>query len=264
MLFRSLAVVSMVWGNLVAIQQTNVKRLLAYSSISQVGYVLVALAALSQDSATAALLALLDDPTTRRCVEAERAFLAELGSGCDLPCGASATVTDGAVEYHHTVVVPDALDDLPRLGVRLRVPAAFGTMRWYGRGPHENYPDRCRSAHLGTWRRPLDEPPYLIPQEFGLRCDCRWLELVGPRGRRLRIDVLDPVALHMSATRYSARTLTDCPHESVLRPDDAVEVHLDVAHRGLGSASCGPDVLPQYRITPGTYRFAYRLSVPRD
>ena len=53
-------------------------------------------------------------------------------------------------------------------------------------------------------------------------------------------------------------------HESVLRPDDAVEVHLDVAHRGLGTASCGPDVLPQYRITPGTYRFAYRLSVPRD
>lgn len=51
-----LAVASMVWGNLVAIQQTNVKRLLAYSSISQVGYVLVALAALSQDSATAALV----------------------------------------------------------------------------------------------------------------------------------------------------------------------------------------------------------------
>ncbi|MFZ9627991.1 MAG: glycoside hydrolase family 2 TIM barrel-domain containing protein [Ilumatobacteraceae bacterium] len=173
-------------------------------------------------------------------------------------------VTDDTVEYHHTVVVPDELADLPRLGVRFAVPSSFGTMRWYGRGPHENYPDRRHSAHLGRWQQPLDEPPYLIPQEFGLRCDCRWLELVGPRGRRLRIDVLDPVSLHLSATRYSARTLTDCPHESVLQPDDHVEVHIDVAHRGLGTASCGPDVLPQYRIAAGTYRFAYRLSSPRD
>ena len=48
--------------------------------------------------------------------------------------------------------------------------------------------------------------------------------------------------------------------ETELRPRKELVVHLDVAHRGIGTASCGPDVLPQYRITPGTYRFAYRLS----
>ncbi|MFM8267188.1 MAG: glycoside hydrolase family 2 TIM barrel-domain containing protein [Ilumatobacteraceae bacterium] len=169
--------------------------------------------------------------------------------------------TDG-LTYRHTVEVPEHLADLPRIGVRLAIPASFTTVRWFGRGPHENYPDRKSSAHLGVWEQPLDDPPYLVPQEFGLRTDCRWVELVDPaRGRRLRIDVVGRSPLHMSATRHRAEQLTTTAHEVDLRRDPRVVIHLDVAHRGLGTASCGPDVLERYRITPGTYRFGYRLSV---
>ena len=168
------------------------------------------------------------------------------------------------VEYRHVVRVPEELVDLPRLGVVFTVPDGFDRMRWYGRGPGENYPDRNAAAHLGVWDEPLDEPPYLIPQEFGLRTDCRWFELIDGSARRtLRIDVLGRTPLHMSATRYSADTLYHAPHQSVLEPDPRVTVHIDVAHRGLGTASCGPDVLPTYRTAPGTYRFAYRLSLLR-
>ena len=168
------------------------------------------------------------------------------------------------VEYHHVVRVSDELADLPRVGVAFSLPATFDHMRWYGRGPGENYPDRAAAAHLGVWDAPLDEPPYLIPQEFGLRTDCRWFELIDGSARRtLRIDVLGRTPLHVSATRYSADTLYRAPHQSVLEPDPRVTVHIDVAHRGLGTASCGPDVLPTYRIAPGTYRFAYRLSMLR-
>jgi beta-galactosidase len=168
---------------------------------------------------------------------------------------------DGWVEHRHTIEVPTSLADLPRVGVSFAVPARFSEMRWYGRGPHENYPDRNRGALLGIWQQTLDRPPYLVPQEFGLRTDCRWFELLDPAaGEVLRIDVLQPAALHCSATRFTAADLFDAATETDLEPGPHTVVHLDVAHRGLGTASCGPDVLPQYRIAAGTHRFAYRLS----
>jgi beta-galactosidase len=166
---------------------------------------------------------------------------------------------DGSEVHVHVVELPEHLDDPARVGVTFTVPGDVERIRWYGRGPLENYPDRNRGAMVGIWESEIDEPPYLVPQEFGLRTDCRWLELVGPSGT-LRVDVLEPLALHVSATRFAASDLYAAAHETELRARRVVVVHLDVAHRGLGTASCGPDVLDRYRIRPGTHRFGYRLS----
>ena len=65
----------------------------------------------------------------------------------------------------------------------------------------------------------------------------------------------------MSATNYRAEDLYVCGNEADLWPRDELVVHLDVAHRGLGTASCGPDVLPKYRLTSGDFAFSYRLSL---
>jgi beta-galactosidase len=168
-----------------------------------------------------------------------------------------------AVVYRHRVHVPAALADLPRIGVRFSLPGRFRDLRWFGRGPHESYPDRNASAMLGEWTGVPDLPPYLVPQEFGLRTDTRWLECTDSEsGDVLRVDVLEPTALHMSATNYRAEDLFAAANEADLWPRDELIVHLDVAHRGLGTASCGPDVLPQYRLTAGDYSFSYRLSLP--
>jgi beta-galactosidase len=169
------------------------------------------------------------------------------------------TLGDGSQIHTHDVEV--TLDDLPRVGVTFRLPAGFDRMRWYGRGPLENYPDRSRGALLGTWERDVDDPPYLVPQEFGLRTDCRWVEFLdGSSGEVVRLDVLDPLVLHVSATRFTSADLYAAGHETDLRPRRSLVVHADVAHRGLGTASCGPDVLDRYRIAPGHHRFSYRLS----
>jgi beta-galactosidase len=166
-----------------------------------------------------------------------------------------------SVEHHHVVEVPDELADLPRVGVTFAVPRRFTRVRWFGRGPHENYPDRAAGAPLGIYEGSPDEPPYLVPQEFGLRTDCRWFELVDPRrGDVLRIDVLHPRALHVSAVHVTAADLFAAPTQTELQPRPELVVHLDVAHRGLGTASCGPDVLPRYRLPAGRYEFAYKLS----
>ena len=164
--------------------------------------------------------------------------------------------------YRHTVDVGELLADLPRVGVCFTLPAGFSELRWFGRGPHENYPDRNRSAMLGVWHGEPDELPYLVPQEFGLRTDCRWLEILDPTGcEAVRIDAIAPPVLHFSAIRHTAGDLFEAVTQSELQPRDSLTVCIDTAHRGVGTASCGPDVLPQYRLAAVRYEFAYRVSV---
>ena len=170
-----------------------------------------------------------------------------------------------SVVYRHVIDVPEALADLPRVGVQFTLPGRFTNLAWFGRGPHENYPDRRSSASIGRWAGVPDEPPYLVPQEFGLRCDCSWLECIDVMsGERLRIEALRPSTLHMSAINYSAADLTAAANDADLVARDEIVVHVDVAHRGLGTASCGPDVRPEYRIGAGRYDFAYRLVAFAD
>jgi beta-galactosidase len=175
-------------------------------------------------------------------------------------------VTDDAQgrTYRHVFEVPESLADLPRVGVTFGVAGRFTRLRWFGRGPHENYPDRNRSALVGIWEGEPEECPYLVPQEFGLRTDCRWFELLDPRsGEVLRIDSLI-AAVHVSATRYRPEDLFAARTTRDLERRDDLTVCVDVAHRGLGTASCGPDVLPRYRLPSGRYELAYRLSLRRQ
>jgi beta-galactosidase len=169
---------------------------------------------------------------------------------------------DGMVTIDETVVVPEALDDLARVGLVLETVSGLEQAEWFGRGPHESYPDRKRGAAIGRWRSSVTDlaTPYIRPQENGGRADVRWLELRGDAGVGLRLGFDRP--LQVSATHVRARDLAEATHdvELVARPETIV--HLDVAHRGLGTASCGPDTLPDYMIAPGTYRWSWSISRP--
>lgn len=169
--------------------------------------------------------------------------------------------TGAGLERHHVIEVPDGLDDLPRVGVVFTVEARFTRLRWYGRGPHENYPDRNRSALLGIWESTVDALPYLVPQEFGLRTDTRWFELADPdRGDTIRVSALR-TPFHWSAVRHTAAELFAAAHRSDLALNPRLVVSIDAAHRGVGTGSCGPDALPRYRIGPGRYELSYLVSV---
>jgi beta-galactosidase len=171
-------------------------------------------------------------------------------------------VDDHGVTYRHIVEVPEELVDLPRVGVMFTLPSRFTRLRWWGLGPHENYPDRCRGALLGEWEGEPDQSPYLVPQEYGLRGGCRWFEFVDPARRQtVRLDVLDGATMHISATHHTPDDLFAAATHTELRPRPELVVCADIAHRGLGTASCGPDVLPQYRLAAGRYEFAYTLSL---
>jgi len=166
----------------------------------------------------------------------------------------------GAIRIDETAQIPDDLADLARVGTVLEVVAGLDCVAWFGRGPHETYPDRRRAGRVGRWQATLDElfTPYVRPQESGGRADVRWISLVDAAGRGLRLTLDEP--RQVSATRHRAEDLATATHHGELVPRSAAVVHLDAAHRGLGTASCGPDTLPGYLVGPGTYRWSWVLE----
>ena len=116
-----------------------------------------------------------------------------------------------------------------------------------------------RGGLVGRWRSTVTDQtvPYIRPQENGGHADVRWLELTGADGRGLRIVADRPRQL--SATHLRAADLAAATHVGELRPRPETVVQLDAAHRGLGTASCGPDTLPEYLVGPGTYRWSWML-----
>jgi beta-galactosidase len=130
---------------------------------------------------------------------------------------------------------------------------------WFGLGPHETYPDRKRSGLVGRWRSAIDDlfVPYLWPQEAGGRADVRWLQLSDAAGEGVRLDLDAPG--QVSANRYTAADLEAATHLDELTPRAETIVHLDAAHRGVGTASCGPDTIEAYLVGPGTYRWGWSL-----
>jgi beta-galactosidase len=171
------------------------------------------------------------------------------------------TVTDSGTRFVYRFRVPRHLDDLPRVGVTFPVPARFTQVRWWGDGPHECYPDRRASAMRAVWQADPDELPYLVPQEFGLRTECLWFEVTDPAtGDAIRFAT-DGDPFHASALWHTADDLHAAHDATQLVRRDHLTVHLDAAHRGLGTASCGPDTLPRYRVGPGTYVLAFTVML---
>jgi beta-galactosidase len=167
-------------------------------------------------------------------------------------------LADGALRVTETVDLPDSLADLARVGTVFELVPGLETLRWFGSGPHETYPDRKRSGIVAIWESTVDEQyvAYIRPQENGGHADVRWFELTD-EGRRVRIDLDEP--RQVSVTHVRAADLATATHDIDVVPVAQTIVHIDAAHRGLGTASCGPDTLPEYRLRPGTYRWAWTL-----
>ncbi|MGW4486366.1 glycoside hydrolase family 2 TIM barrel-domain containing protein [Amycolatopsis sp. NPDC004368] len=137
---------------------------------------------------------------------------------------------------------------LPRLGLRMAVPGAFGGVEWFGAGPGEAYADSRQAARVGRFSSTVDalQTPYVYPQENGNRADARWLCVVSESGAGIRIEG-EPV-FDFSARRWTSEDLDAARHTVDLVPGELVHLNLDLAQHGLGTASCGPGVLPRYRL----------------
>ena len=148
---------------------------------------------------------------------------------------------------------------LPRLGLRLALPADVDDVEWFGGGPGEAYADSTQAAVVGRYRRGVDDlqTPYVFPQENGNRRGVRWAQLRGP-AHGVRIEG-DPT-VDLTVRRWTSEDLDAARHTSDLRPRDRVFVNLDRAQNGLGTASCGPGVLPQHELHAVATSWTVRLT----
>ena len=189
-------------------------------------------------------------------------------------------VKDVTVNYtiidNHTILVemdyqPTATDRpiIPKVGMRMRLPADYTHIRYYGRGPWENYPDRKRSAFLGEYKMPLSayETEYIRPQDNGNRCDIRWFE-IGPQtsavGPRLRIDGFQPLCIR--AWDYGEEDLDAAPrHPQDIQRGRFVNLNIDLQIHGVGGIDTwGRRTLPQYTIDGNQpYHYTFILSLCR-
>jgi beta-galactosidase len=172
-------------------------------------------------------------------------------------------LSDGGLQIDNDVRLAADLRDLPRVGVVLTLPPELERLEWYGRGPWESYADRKASAVVGRHTSTVagEYVPYILPQEHGHHADTRWLRLLDPRGHGLEVDARP--AIGFAASHLTADDLYRARHTTDLRLRPEVLMSLDCAQRGLGTASCGPDTLKEYRLLERAYRFSYVLRVRR-
>ncbi|MFF3935840.1 glycoside hydrolase family 2 TIM barrel-domain containing protein [Streptomyces phaeofaciens] len=171
------------------------------------------------------------------------------------------TPVEGGVRIDERAELPAEFDDVARVGTVFETVAGLELLEWFGQGPWESYPDRSGGAPVGHHALPVDASftPYLRPQESGGRHGVRRFTLSAPDATGLAVALDEP--RQVSVTRYRAEDLTAVAHHDELVPRAGCVVHLDAAHRGLGTASCGPDTFPSYLVAPGVHRWNWTLRV---
>lgn len=170
-------------------------------------------------------------------------------------------LTDGTIDLRTTFLPQGNLPELPRLGIAFCLSPSYDTFTWYGRGPHDNYPDRKTSTPIGLWKSPVSEQytHYPRPQDSGNKEDIRHLLLTDHQNRGLRIDAVGNT-FSASALHYTAQDLYKATHDCHLTPRAEVILSLDTAVLGLGNSSCGPGVLKKYAIEKKEHTLHIRIS----
>lgn len=166
----------------------------------------------------------------------------------------------GDVVVDFSMQPTEGLPDLPRVGMQLGLDGACSNVRWFGRGPQENYCDRKTAAHVGEYAATVAElgHAYVRPQENGNRTDTRWVAFTDGAG--VGLLAIGMSALEFSAWNYTLDDLEMATHVHELVARDFVTVNLDYKQMGVGGDdSWGARPHEPYRI--GAWPIAYRFRL---
>ena len=164
----------------------------------------------------------------------------------------------GRIDADIAVTKDDEFPDLPRFGVRMFLDKKLTDARYFGMGPQESYRDKHQAASHGLyWANVGDlHEDYIRPQENGSHYDCEYVEL---NNSRYGIVVSAENAFSFNASYYTQEELEKKTHNYELTESDSVVFCIDYALNGIGSNSCGPVVLDQYRFDDVLFRFQFTL-----
>lgn len=164
----------------------------------------------------------------------------------------------GKIDADIAVTKDDEFPDLPRFGVRMFLDKKLSAARYFGMGPQESYCDKHQATSHGLYQANVDDlhEDYVRPQENGSHYDCEYVEL---NNSRYGIVVSAENAFSFNTSYYTQEELEEKTHNYELIESDSVVFCVDYALNGIGSNSCGPVVLEQYRFDDVLFRFQFTL-----
>ena len=164
----------------------------------------------------------------------------------------------GKIDADVAVTKDDEFPDLPRFGVRMFLDKKLADVRFFGMGPQESYRDKHQAASHGLYRANVGDlhEDYIRPQENGSHYDCEYVEL---NNSRYGIVASAEKAFSFNASYYTQEELEKKTHNYELIESDSVVFCVDYALNGIGSNSCGPVVLEQYRFDDVLFQFQFTL-----
>ena len=164
----------------------------------------------------------------------------------------------GKIDADIAVTKDDEFPDLPRFGVRMFLDKKLSAVRYFGMGPQESYCDKHQAASHGLYRADVGDlhEGYIRPQENGSHYDCEYVEL---NNSRYGIVASAEKAFSFNVSYYTQEELEKKTHNYELIESDSVVFCVDYALNGIGSNSCGPVVLEQYRFDDVLFRFQFTL-----
>ncbi|NLF40784.1 DUF4981 domain-containing protein, partial [bacterium] len=138
--------------------------------------------------------------------------------------------SNGVITVDSTAAIPSFFATIPRVGLRCDLRAGIDKVKWYGRGPWENYPDRHAAARIGTYEAPVSAmlEHYLCPGECGGRTGTRWLELRGKGVPGLRVE--GDIPFQFNALHVTPEDLRGARHVWELQPRQETTVIVDGYH----------------------------------
>ena len=143
---------------------------------------------------------------------------------------------------------------LPRLGFEFEIPKTNEKFKYYGMGPFENYMDMCHHTKVGLYESSPKEEyvPYIVPQEHGNHIKTKELCIGGLK--------FESEGFEFNVSNYTSEVLTNAKHTNELVENDNTIVRIDYKNSGIGSNSCGPELLDEYRLKEKDIFFKFSIS----
>ncbi len=153
----------------------------------------------------------------------------------------------------------DGQPPLPRFGFKFRLPEGFEDIRYFGYGPYESYEDKRLASRVGLFKTTATEnfEHYVRPQENSAHYGCKWADVTSVSGHGLYFS---GESFSFSASHFDPHYLTKFGHDYELVPERETTVIIDYRNAGIGSASCGPTLAPEYSITEREFDFSFTLA----
>ena len=168
---------------------------------------------------------------------------------------------EGVIKVDYAFYGSLELPNLPKIGMQCGILRSYDQITWYGRGPQENYMDRCYGADVGIYSLSLDKfmEPYVMPQENGNRCDVRWMFL---SDQNMGLLIVADSLLSMSAWPYTEENINQAKHTNELIDAGYITLNIDLKQMGVGGNDSWSDVaapLEKYQIKPAVYSYSFYM-----